>query len=96
MGILTQSQINFLEKSNFQNCLNQQMLTPGEKNKLFLKNATTDISSLLQTFFRHGTLIRNNSTFLIHGKCLLQNVKLKKEKKTRMRTDYHSEPNQIN
>ena len=45
MGILTQSQKMFLEKSNFQNCLlNQQMFTPGEKN-LFLKNPTTILTS---------------------------------------------------
>ena len=35
MGILTQSQINFLEKSNFQNYFNQYMLTPGEKEHIF-------------------------------------------------------------
>ena len=35
MGISIQSQIIFLEKSNFQNYLNQQMLTPGEKQNMF-------------------------------------------------------------
>ena len=35
MGILTQSQIIFWENSNFQNCLNQQILTPGEKKIFF-------------------------------------------------------------
>ena len=42
MGILTQSQIKFLEKSNFQNCLNQQMLAAGGKKCFFEKpNLTT-------------------------------------------------------
>ena len=44
MGILTQSQIIFGENSNFQNRLNQQILTPGEK-KSFLKNPTTILTS---------------------------------------------------
>ena len=35
MGILTQSQIIFWENSNFQNRLNQQLLTPGEKKQFF-------------------------------------------------------------
>ena len=35
MGILTQSQIIFWENSNFQNRLNQKILTPGEKKILF-------------------------------------------------------------
>ena len=35
MGILTQSQIIFWENSNFQNRLNQQLLTPGEKKNCF-------------------------------------------------------------
>ena len=35
MGILTQSQIIFWENSNFQNRLNQQILTPGEKKTFF-------------------------------------------------------------
>ena len=35
MGILTQSQIIFWENSNFQNRLNQQILTPGEKKFFF-------------------------------------------------------------
>ena len=35
MGNLTQSQIIFWENSNFQNCLNQQILTPGKKNVFF-------------------------------------------------------------
>ena len=35
MGILTQSQIIFWENSNFQNRLNQQLLTSGEKKTFF-------------------------------------------------------------
>ena len=35
MGILTQSQIIFWENSNFQNRLNQKILTPGEKKNFF-------------------------------------------------------------
>ena len=35
MGILTQSQIIFWENSNFQNRLNQQILTPGKKKTFF-------------------------------------------------------------
>ena len=35
MAILTRSQIIFGENSNFQNCLNQQILTPGEKKMFF-------------------------------------------------------------
>ena len=35
MGILTQSQIIFWENSNFQNRLNQQLFTPGEKKFFF-------------------------------------------------------------
>ena len=35
MGILTQSQIIFWENSNFQNRLNQKILTPGEKKIFF-------------------------------------------------------------
>ena len=45
MGILTKSQIIFWENSNFQNRLNQQLLTPGEKNNFFLKNPTTILTS---------------------------------------------------
>ena len=45
MGILTQSQIIFWENSNFQNRLNQQIFTPGEKKKNFLKNPTTILTS---------------------------------------------------
>ena len=37
MGILTQSQIIFWEHSNFQNRLNQQILTPGEKKTFFFE-----------------------------------------------------------
>ena len=35
MGILTQSQIIFWENLNFQNCLNQQIFTPGEKKRFW-------------------------------------------------------------
>ena len=45
MGILTQSQIIFWENSNFQNRLNQQILTPGEKKNFLLKNPTTILTS---------------------------------------------------
>ena len=45
MGILTQSQIIFWENSNFQNRLNQQILTPGKKKNFFLKNPTTILTS---------------------------------------------------
>jgi hypothetical protein len=45
MGILTQSQIIFWENSNFESRLNQQILTPGEKKKFFLKNLPTIITS---------------------------------------------------
>ena len=37
MGILTQSQIILWENSNFQNRLNQQILTQGEKNVFFFE-----------------------------------------------------------
>ena len=45
MGILTQSQIIFWENSNFQNRLNQKILTPGEKKHFFLENPTTILTS---------------------------------------------------
>ena len=37
MGILTQSQTIFWENSNFQNRLNQQILTPGKKKFFYFE-----------------------------------------------------------
>ena len=70
MGILTQSQIIFWENLNFQNCLHQQILTPGEKKNVFWRTQLPYLLPLtyhkfMTTFF---FFLKKNNFFVMAQK----------------------------